>query len=363
MNELEHYFVAEYVVNYQSGQLSRRDLILRVLNITGGVASTASILTLLGCGGSSIPSTAQGSATAPASPAPTPISYLSAAASSSSPSTAGTKPGGSAASAAEKPGASSGVPNAKSPFSVAVDDPTIDTRDITFQGNGATLMAYEARPKNATGPLPVVMVCEENAGVDAHIRDVTRRLAKAGYLASALDLLSRDGGTAKVRATDASRIGALLSGGDAATRHVADFRTLADYYANASGAKPGAVGMVGFCFGGGITWRVAAELPTLKAAVPYYGTAQLDALKNIKAAVLAVYDGDANDGATKQRAAVEAALRGAGVTAQIKQYPGTTHGFNNDMRQTSGSGLLYNPEQATAAWNDTLDWLNKYLKR
>lgn len=248
--------------------------------------------------------------------------------------------------------AASGVPGAKSPISVAPGDPAVDAKDITFQGNGATLMAYEARPKGATGVLPVVLVCHENMGLTPHIRDVARRYAKEGYLASALDLLSREGGTAKV--TDRSKIPALLSATSAIDQEIGDFKALADYYTQ---QKATSIGINGFCFGGGIVWRSTEAIPALKAAVPFYGALPpLDQVKNIKAAVLGVYSADPNDFANKDRDKLDQALKEANVTHQSKVYPGTRHAFNND------TGAAYNQQQALAAWKDTLDWFGKYLK-
>jgi len=116
------------------------------------------------------------------------------------------------------------------------------------------------------------------------------------------------------------------------------------------------VGMVGFCFGGGITWRTTTQEDRLKAAAPYYGPAPpLDQVPNIKAAVLGVYSDDPGDFANEGRDDLEAALKAAGITYQIKVYPGTQHAFNND------TGPRYNEEQAIAAWNDTLAWFAQYL--
>ncbi|MBV9121094.1 MAG: dienelactone hydrolase family protein [Chloroflexi bacterium] len=215
------------------------------------------------------------------------------------------------------------------------------------------MITYEARPKNASGVLPVVMVCHENMGLTDHIRDVARRYAKQGYLASALDLLSRQGGTAKV--TDTSKIPSLLSATDALTQEVGDFKALAQYYAG-QGAK--AIGMNGFCFGGGIVWRSTEELgDMLKAAVPFYGAPPpLDQVSKIKAAVYGVYSADPQDFANNNRDQLFAALKAANVTADFKAYPGTRHAFNND------TGQAYNQEQALAAWQDTLNWFAKYLK-
>jgi carboxymethylenebutenolidase len=241
---------------------------------------------------------------------------------------------------------------------VPANDPAIDGKDVTFPGNGATLMAYEARPKAATGPLPLILIVHQNLGVNEHIRDVARRYAKEGYMASALDLLSRDGGTAKVAAADASKIPSMLSSPEATTRGVADFAAAAEYYSKKSAqVNPAKLGMNGFCFGGGIVWRAAEQIPTLKAAVPFYGAVPpLDQVKNIKAAMFGVYSADPQDFANAKRDDLEAALKAANVTYQLKAYPGTQHAFNDD------TSPRYVQAQALAAWKDTLDWFAKYVK-
>jgi carboxymethylenebutenolidase len=113
--------------------------------------------------------------------------------------------------------------------------------------------------------------------------------------------------------------------------------------------------MIGFCFGGGITWRVATALPTLDAAVPFYGPApDLSQVPNIEAAVLGVYaemDERINAGIPD----LEAALESADVTYQINIYPGVNHAFHND------TGTRYSEEQATQAWTDALAWFAEHV--
>lgn len=335
MNDLQQYLIHEFVADYKEGLLSRRDLIRRVLYITGGLASTATILSALGCGPSSQPSPAAGAPpTAPAGTRPATVSPVG----QSSP----------AAAASPSPTAS------RSPLSVPPNDPGIDAADIGVPGDGVTILAYQARPKGATGPYPVVLVCHENQGLTEHIRDVTRRFAKEGYLACALDLLSREGGTRNV--PDPARIPGLLTNAPP-ERHVGDFRAAVRYYASQSDALPGAYAMTGFCFGGGITWRAATRIPELRATAAWYGPPPpLDEVPNIKAAVFGIYSSDPQDFANNGKAELEAALKQAGITYQLKTYPGTQHAFNND------TGPRYAPEQALTAWRDVLDWFGRYVR-
>jgi carboxymethylenebutenolidase len=311
MNQFEEYFVHEFVEDYRVGHLSRRDLIRRVLYITGGVASTAAVLGALG-----VPRLAF------AEPAPEPLL----------------------------------AQPAPSPLSVAADDPAVSTQWISFpnESDGATIMAYEARPSDAgQGGLPVMLVCMRNQGVEPHIQDVARRWAKLGYIAAAVDLLSRDGGTTGI--ADKAQIPALLSAADP-NRHVSDFQAAAAYYAGDADADASRMGMNGFCFGGGITWRAAEAIETLKAAVPFYGAPPpLDQVPTIKAAVLGVYSADPKDFANANRDGLDSALSAAGITHQMNVYPDTHHDFYND------TGQSYNEQQALAAWTDAVNWMKTYV--
>lgn len=313
LTQFENYLVHEFVDDYVDGIMSRRDMMRRVLHITGGVASCATILTQLG-----VRSVSAQEATPTAPPPPTPT-------------------------------------GPRSTVSVPEDDPAVTAQDITFPGaNGDEITAYQAMPSSGEDPFPVVLICHENRGLTPHIRDVARRWAKQGYLAAALDLVSREGGTA---ANDPAEIPALLTQQADAQRHVDDFKAAAAYYGTQPDADVSRLGMTGFCFGGGITWRCATQMPELKGAAPYYGPPPpLDAVPNITAAVLGVYSDDPDDFANEGLDELIAALEAAGVTFEIKIYPDTQHAFHND------TGPRWNEEQALAAWNDTVAWFETYVK-
>jgi len=312
LSQFENYLVHEFVDDYIDGLMSRRDMTRRVLHIVGGVAATATILTQLGVK----PASAQEGTPAPA---PTPT-------------------------------------GPRSPESVAEDDPAITASDITFTGlDGAEVTAYQAMPSSGDGPFPVVLICHENRGLTDHIRDVTRRWAKQGYVAAAVDLLSREGGTANI--ADPAEIPALLTQEADPQRHVDDFKAAAAYYATQPFADGSRLAMTGFCFGGGITWRAATQMPELDAAAPYYGPPPpLEAVPNITAAVLGIYSDDPDDFANEGREELIAALEEAGVTFQINVYPDTQHAFHND------TGPRWNEEQALQAWSDTVAWFEQYVK-
>ncbi|MBP8002786.1 MAG: dienelactone hydrolase family protein [Chloroflexi bacterium] len=198
---------------------------------------------------------------------------------------------------------------------------------------------------------PAILVCHENRGLTPHIKDVARRLAQAGYVAIAPDLLSREGGTANL---DPAQIPGLL--GEAGNiRHVNDFLAAYNHLQTLAFVDGRRVGMTGFCFGGGITWDVATQLPELRAAVPFYGRApELTQIPNIQAAVLVVY-AELDSRITGGRDLVETALQEAGTTYQINVYPGVDHAFHND------TGSRYDETQATQAWQDTLGWFAAYV--
>ena len=341
LNHLQMYLAEEFVEEYNEGLMTRRELLAKILGITGGVASASALLLTLGC---APPAAAPTSTAAPAAkPAATtaPTGAPAKAAATAAPTGAPAKPTGAAAAAPTSA--------ARSPLSVPANDPAISAQDVTFQGNGATLMAYLARPASG-GPFPAVMVCHENRGLTEHIKDVARRLAKAGYVALAVDLLARDGGTDKV---DPTQVPGKLTADPA--RNVADFQAAFTYLNGQSQVQKGNIGMVGFCFGGGVTYMVATAIPELKAAVPFYGpNPPLTDVPKIRAAVLGIY-GETDTRITGASGELEQAMKATGKTFEKVVYPGVGHAFHND------TGAAYNEQAATDAWKRTLDWFKKYL--
>ncbi|MFG3440046.1 dienelactone hydrolase family protein [Nonomuraea sp. NPDC047897] len=225
----------------------------------------------------------------------------------------------------------------------------LPTEEITFAGpQGVRLRgAWAAAPR----PRGAVLVIHENRGLTDHIRSVAGRLAASGYSALALDLLSREGGTASF--ADPAQVMAEL-GEIAPDRFVADMRAAVDELGErAPGAK---LGMVGFCFGGGMTWLLLASgEPRLAAAAPFYGPLPEGAdLGGSRAAVLAVY-AERDDRVNASRPAAEAALRKAGLTYEIVTFPGVQHAFFND------TGQRYDAGAAAQAYDRLLDWYDRHL--
>lgn len=325
IDTFQKYLIEEFYDDYREGEINRRTFIRRVAFITGSMAATVVAMSTVGCQPIELPATTE--------PMPT-----------------DTPPEEATGEVAGEAAALEPVPDAQSPFSVPVGDPDVIGETVTFDSGGEEITGYLATPV-AEGVYPAIMVCHENRGLNPHIEDVARRFAKNGYVAIALDLLSREGGTAS---HDRDAVPGLLTNAGA-DRHVADFVAAADYLKTLPSVDGERLGMIGFCFGGGITWRVATALPELDAAVPFYGPApDLDAVPDIQAAVLGVYaeeDERINAGIPD----LEAALDAAGTNYELKIYPGVGHAFHND------TGGRYVEEQATAAWEDALAWFAEHV--
>jgi len=235
---------------------------------------------------------------------------------------------------------------------VAKNDPRIKTEYVTYpspQGSG-TMRGYLAKPANAGGKLPAVIVIHENRELNLYIEDVARRLAVEGYLALAPDALTPVGGYPG----DDEKGGQLFSQLDA-TKRTEDLMAAVPYVKSRPDCD-GKVGAVGFCYGGGIVNQMAVRFPDLAAAVPFYGAqpSAADAAK-IKAPLLIHY------AALDERIdagwpAYEAALKANGVKYQMYMYPGTNHGFHNDTTPR------YDEAAAKLAWSRTLAFFKEHLK-
>ncbi|TWF74674.1 carboxymethylenebutenolidase [Pseudonocardia hierapolitana] len=223
-------------------------------------------------------------------------------------------------------------------------------QEIRFAGPAGELIGAWAAPAGAR-PHGALLVVHENRGLTEHFRDLVGRLAGAGYGALCVDMLSAQGGTAAL--TDPAQAPTALADtpGDAL---LADLRAGIDELGRrVPGAK---VGMVGFCFGGGMTWQLLqAGEPRLTAAVPFYGPVpEQPDFSRVTAAVLAMFAGlDDRVNAGRERA--EAAMRAAGVTHWIRTFEGADHAFFND------TGPRYDADAAEQAWTEMLDWFERHL--
>jgi len=239
--------------------------------------------------------------------------------------------------------------NAKAQGLVPEDDARLVTEDVAYPGAKGEMRGYLAYPAEG-GPFGAVIVVHENRGLNAHTRDVARRVALEGFVALAPDFLSDLGGTPADE--EAARpMFQQLPAADVAANGVA---TIAWLKTHAKGN--GKVGAMGFCWGGGTVNNLATVAPDLLAAVPYYG-GQPDAaaVPNIKAKVMAHYGG-LDERINAGIPAFEAALKAAGIDYQIFIYEGANHAFNNDT-----SAARYSKEASDLAWSRTMELFREVL--
>lgn len=221
---------------------------------------------------------------------------------------------------------------------------------VSYPIGGGEMKAYVARPKELKA-YAAVMVIHENRGLNPHIEDVTRRAAKAGYLAIAPDALSPLGGT-PANEDEARQMFTRLD----LKQTIVHFASGFDYLATRKDCN-GKMGCVGFCWGGAMANYMAVHVPSLKAAVAYYGR-QPDAadVPRIKAAVQLHYaslDERVNAGIP----AYEAALKQHNITYELYMYEGVNHAFHNDT-----SAARYDAAAAKLSWQRTLDFFKKHLQ-
>ena len=229
----------------------------------------------------------------------------------------------------------------------------IATERTSFQGSAEAVEAYVARPA-AEGTAPGIVVIHENKGLVPYIEDVARRLAQQGYVAVAPDLLSRVGGTGAFE-TPADVTAALGDLADADI--VADVRAVLSGMAALDGVDADRLGILGFCYGGGVAWRVLTQEPRLVAGVPFYGPIPpLEAVPDISAAVLGIY-GELDQRITSMLPDIEQAMASAGKSFDKLVLADAQHAFHNDTNPDR-----YNPTAAEKAWTEAVTWLDSRLK-
>jgi carboxymethylenebutenolidase len=232
---------------------------------------------------------------------------------------------------------------------VADNDSRLAIDRISYDSPKGKINGYLVRPK-AKGKRPVTIVIHENRGLNPHIQDIARRLALEGFLAFAPDLLSISGGTP----ADEDQARDLHTKSD--PKDMAAAAAAAVPFMLSYAESNGNVGVVGFCFGGGVANRLAVERPDLKAAVAYYGIqVPAEQVPAIRAPLLLHYAG-LDERVNAGIAAYEAALKANGKRYTIYIYPGVNHAFNNDT-----GGARYNKEAADLAWERTLAFFKEQL--
>ena len=244
------------------------------------------------------------------------------------------------------------MPDYQNNIQVKADDARLDSSYITYTSpkGGGNIKGLLSKPKNAKGKLGGIVVVHENRGLNPYIEDVARRAALAGFITLAPDALTPLGGYPgnddEGRAMQAKR---------SQTEMLEDFIAAFDYLKHDKDCN-GKIGVVGFCFGGGIANQMAVRLPDLAAAVPFYGaqpTAE-DAAK-IHAPLLLHY-ASLDTRITGGWPAYETALKANGKKYQAYVYEGANHGFHNDTTPR------YDKAAAELAWKRTIDFFNEYLK-
>jgi carboxymethylenebutenolidase len=230
------------------------------------------------------------------------------------------------------------------------DDPDLITEYINYKGETGDMRAFLARPKKGK-KFPAVIVVHENKGLVPHIKNVTKRMAKEGFIALAPDALSSVGGTPE----DISNVGELfrqLNGEKTTKNFVAAVK-----YLKTNPLTNGKVGCTGFCWGGAMTNQVAVNAPDLDAAVPYYGRQPVaEDVAKIKAPIMAHY-AENDQGINAGIPAFEEALKKYNKEYQIFMYEGTSHAFNNDSNPER-----YNEKAAKLAWGRTIGFFKEKLK-
>lgn len=300
---LRNYLVGEVAEDFADGLLNRREALRRLGLLGLSVSSATALLAACGDGGGEQPGAA--GATSPAAAAPT----------SAPGRTASTKPG----------------------------------EPVGFAGPAGELQGAWGE---ASDPQGVVLVIHENRGLTPHFVDLVGRFAGASYSALCVDLLSSQGGTGQLEDPAAAPTALANTPPE---QLVANLRAgIDELEKRVPNAK---IGVVGFCFGGGMTWNLLqAGEERLAAAVPFYGPApESPDFSNAKAAVYAIY-GEQDERVNASRDRAESALKAAGLTYEIQTFAGAGHAFFND------TGQRYHPEAAQQAWQKMLDWFNQHLK-
>jgi carboxymethylenebutenolidase len=228
-------------------------------------------------------------------------------------------------------------------------DDDLHTEYVTWAGAQGEMKGYLARPKKRKKYAAVVVI-HENRGLNAHIEDVARRTANAGYLALAPNALAPLGGT-PANEDEARSLFQTLKQEDSLQNFIRAFDLLVQRE-----DCNGHFGCVGFCWGGAMSNSLAVNVPKLRAAVAFYGRQPEAAdVPKIKAAVQLHY-AEMDERVNAGMAAYEEALKANNIRYEQHLYPGVQHAFHNDTSQAR-----YNDAAAKLAWERTLAFFGQYL--
>ncbi len=238
---------------------------------------------------------------------------------------------------------------------VPADAADLEGRDVEFPGPAGRMLGYLVKPKGMTEAQPAVIVIHENRGLVEHIRDVTRRAARAGFVALGVDLLSRQGGTGAFPEPTQQT---------AAYNRTTPYERRSDLIAALAYLKGlegtvihDRIGTVGFCAGGQNVWDLIVGLPEMAAAVPFYGSAPITEaeIAQIRTPVLGMY-AERDRSLTARMATTMTLMLSQQKVFGLNVYEGVGHAFHND------TGAAYNATAACDAWQKTIAFFNKFLR-
>jgi len=244
---------------------------------------------------------------------------------------------------------------------IVTDSEGLTVGEVKIPVSDGEIPGYRAMPAEG-GPFATILVVQEVFGVHEHIKDICRRLAKAGYFAVAPALYARQGDVSQMtNIDDILKVVAKVPEPEVAS----DLDATVAWAGSTGKADTAKLGITGFCWGGRQVWLYCAHNPKVKAGVAWYGPLHrpksemtpvdpLDVVPQLKVPVLGLYGG-ADDGiAVTQIQAMQDALKAAGSPSEIVVYPDTPHGFNADYRAS------YRPEQAKDGWKRLLAWFKDH---
>jgi carboxymethylenebutenolidase len=238
-------------------------------------------------------------------------------------------------------------------------------RWIDIDVNGQTMEGYLTQPEGE-GSRPAVVVIQEIWGVNSHIQAVTDKLPAGGYVGLAPAMFHRQGRmTMGLHEEMDTAVANMFKCNDAEI--VADVQAAVDYLKAQPFVQADRIGIVGFCFGGRVSYLAACNVSDLKASVVYYGGMLMDPLgtdgpspfdqtANVGAPMLGLFGEDDSSPTPADVAAIEAELQKHNKTYEFHVYPGCGHGFNCDARDS------YRPEAAADAWSKAIAWFDRHLK-
>ncbi len=229
----------------------------------------------------------------------------------------------------------------------------VDSSTVEYPNGDVKLSGYLSKPKKK-GKYPAILVIHENRGLNDHTRDVARRFASEGFVALAVDALSRKGGTASMTTPEKVREAFAAI---PATDVISDLNAGLNFLNTHGNVKKNKLASIGFCWGGARSFMLSTAENKLAAAVVFYGTAPTEAeLMKVKCPVFGVY-GEKDERITSKVSEVDSAMKKLKKPYEFKIYKAAQHAFFNDT-----NGERFNAEAAKDAWIQTLTFLRKNLK-